>query len=347
MPRLLTSRAISSRATALLIIATSFVFMSASSALANPDTWKRQGWAKTDFSKASVDFAEILSGGPPKDGIPSIDAPKFKAADRISDVEDQEPVIGLEINGDARAYPLRVMTWHEIVNDTVGGKPVTVTYCPLCNAALVFDRVVDGRTLDFGTTGKLRKSDLVMYDRQTESWWQQFTGEAIIGTMLGKSLTILPSRLESFADFKARHPRGQVLVPNDPNFRAYGHNPYFEYDSAKRPFLYSGPFPEGIPPMARVVVVRGAKGPSAVSLAHVRSVSQLELDGHLISWKPGQASALDQRDIAKGRDVGTVSVTTKSDSGGARDAAYDVTFAFVFHAFHPDRTIMTGPASPQ
>lgn len=316
-------------------------------ASANPDTWKRQGWAKTDFAKSSIDFAEIKSGGPPKDGIPSIDKPVFTTADKANDLADREPVIGLEINGDARAYPLRILTWHEIVNDTVGGKPVTVTYCPLCNAAIVFDRVVDGRTLDFGTTGKLRKSDLVMYDRQTESWWQQFTGEAIIGAMLGKSLAILPSRLESFAEFKARHPQGRVLIPNDPNMRAYGHNPYFEYDSAKRPFLYSGPFPEGIPPMARVVVVRGKAGASAISLAHVRKSSPLLIDGHRISWAPGQASALDQRDIAKGRDVGTVRVTRDGADGKALDAAYDVTFAFVFHAFHPDRKIVTGEAPPQ
>ena len=155
---------------------------------ASPERWKVEGWRKTDFTKSKIAFGEILSGGPPKDGIPSIDKPKFVALDAVKDLKHNTPVIGLEINGDARAYPLRVLTWHEIVNDTVGGTPVTVTYCPLCNAAIVFARKVGDRVLDFGTTGKLRKSDLVMYDRQTESWWQQFTGEAIVGAYVGTAL---------------------------------------------------------------------------------------------------------------------------------------------------------------
>jgi hypothetical protein len=137
---------------------------------------------------------------------------------------------------------------------------VAVTFCPLCNAAVVFDRRVDGRTLDFGTTGKLRHSDLVMYDRQTESWWQQFTGQAIIGDMLGRELRFLPARLESFAKFKARAPDGDVLVPNDPNPRNYGRNPYGGYDSAPEPFLYRGEYPGVVAPLARVVAVGGRAG---------------------------------------------------------------------------------------
>ena len=163
---------------------------------ANPLSWKFE-WGKTDFSNHSVEFSEIMSGGPPKDGIPSIDDPKFVALADLKGLAATEPVIGFSHNGDARAYPLRILIWHEIVNDTVGGMPITVTYCPLCNSAIVFDRRLDGRVLDFGTTGKLRKSDLVMYDRQTESWWQQFIGEGIVGEMTGKRLKMLPARVES------------------------------------------------------------------------------------------------------------------------------------------------------
>ncbi len=137
------------------------------------------------------------------------------------DLEPQEPVISLDFGGDARAYPLRVMMWHEIVNDMVDGRPVAVTYCPLCNSSLVFDRVVGGRVLDFGTTGKLRHSDLVMYDRQTESWWQQFTGEAIAGEMAGTELKRIPSRLEAYSSFVERHPNGKILVPRNPLARAW------------------------------------------------------------------------------------------------------------------------------
>ncbi len=302
-------------------------------ASANPDAWKRQGWS-TDFSQHSVDYGEILSGGPPKDGIPSIDDPVFVTINEIKDIADQEPVMGLEINGDARAYPLRVLMWHEIVNDTVGGRPVTVTYCPLCNAALVFDRVVDGQPDTFGTTGKLRNSDLVMYDRRTESWWQQFTGEAIAGELTGTELELIPSRLESFVRFKARFPDGKVLVPNNEGMRNYGANPYMGYDTASRPFLYRGDLPQDIPAMARVVVVRDGNEPIVVSMQKVREEGPLQRDGYTITWEPGQASALDTGRIAKGRDVGNIIVQK-----AGTDVPYDVTFAFVANAFLPGVTI--------
>jgi len=182
-------------------------------------------WPRTDFTRCTVPLAEILSGGPGKDGIPAMDQPASRPVAEETSLDPQEPVISLQLNGQARAWPLRYLIWHEIANDTLGGIPVAATFCPLCNAAIVFDRRLDGQVLDFGTTGNLRKSDLVMYDRQTESWWQQYTGEAIIGELAGKTLSVLPSRLESWAEFSTRHPGGQVLVPADPDFRPYGANP--------------------------------------------------------------------------------------------------------------------------
>ena len=133
-------------------------------ASANPTVWKLS-WPETDFSKTSVDFGQIMSGGRPKDGIPSIDKPEFVPLAKYKGASDTEPVITFAHKGDARAYPLRVLIWHEIVNDTVGGVPVSVTYCPLCNSSIVFDRRIGNKILDFGTTGKLRNSDMVMYDR--------------------------------------------------------------------------------------------------------------------------------------------------------------------------------------
>jgi len=316
---------------AIMMAATSF-------ATAEPTQWKRQGW-KTDFSKTSIKFAEILSGGPPKDGIPSIDQPIFKPVAANTDVGGKEPVVSLAIDGDARAYPLRILIWHEIVNDTIAGMPVTVTYCPLCNSAIAFDRRVDGQTLDFGTTGKLRNSDLVMYDRATESWWQQFTGEAIVGEMLGKSLKMLPARLESLGQFKTRHPDGKILVPNNPTMRRYGQNPYVGYDSAAKPFLYSGSMPEGINPMARVVAIRNADTSFAVALSLLREKRTLAHAGVTLTWQPGQNSALDTQNIGSGRDVGTVSAFIAGANDATTPIPYDVTFAFVFHAFHPNRTI--------
>jgi hypothetical protein len=145
-------------------------------------------------------------------------------------------VIELAVGGDARACPLRILIWHEIVNVTVSGVPDTVTYCPLCNSAVVFDRRVPLHVLNFGTTGKLRNSDLVMCDRQTESWWQQFADEAIVGVLTGSQLKLLPACLESFAEFKARHPAGRLFVPTDPKKRDYGRNPYVGYDLSAGPF---------------------------------------------------------------------------------------------------------------
>jgi hypothetical protein len=306
---------------------------------ATPALWRIEGWNKTDFNQTSIDFSEIHSGGPPKDGIPSIDKPKFVDLDKLTGLGGTEPVIGLEINGDARAYPLGILIWHEIVNDVVGGTPVTVTYCPLCNSAVVFDRRLDGKVLDFGTTGKLRNSDMVMYDRQTESWWQQFIGTAIVGELNGKELKGIPARLESFDNFKARYPGGKVLIPNDENMRRYGYNPYTGYDSAARPFLYDGEMPEGINPMARVVVVKTGGKQQAVTLELLRKKGEITLGDISLKWKKGQNSALDASEISKGRDVGNV-VAQRNTANGPKDVVYDVTFAFVFHAFHPKQPIV-------
>ncbi len=158
-----------------------------------------RGW-ETDFSRHSVPYSEISSGGVPRDGIPPLDDPKFITPEQADQwLGDAEPVISFEINGEARAYPLQILSWHEVVNDEVGGVPVVATLCPLCNSAIVFDRTLDGVVHDFGVSGNLRNSDLIMWDRQTESWWQQFTGEAIVGELTGKKLTFLPASIISWA----------------------------------------------------------------------------------------------------------------------------------------------------
>ncbi len=303
---------------------------------ANPLTrlsWKLE-WSKTDFSKTSIDLGEIMSGGPPKDGIPSIDNPKTVPVSEVKNLADTEPVVGLIINGKARAYPLRVLTWHEIVNDELGGVPVTVTYCPLCNSAIVFDRRLDGKVLDFGTTGKLRHSDMVMYDRQTESWWQQFLGEGIVGEMTGARLKMVPARVESFARFRASAPDGKVLVPTGDVSRNYGANPYRGYDTSSRPFLYRGDMPKGIKPLAYVLAI----GDQAWSLDLLRREKRIEFGDLVITWAPGQNSALDHYSIDQGRDIGNV-VVQRRTAKGMVDAVHDLTFAFVFHAFRPGGTL--------
>lgn len=302
-----------------------------SAAIANPQIWQIEGWSKTDFSQSSVEFSSILSGGPPKDGIPSIDEPQFWLAKDIEGLDADEPVMSVQINGETKAYPLRILTWHEIVNDVVGGIPIAVTYCPLCNAAIVFDRTVKGQVTEFGVSGKLRYSDMIMYDRNTHSWWQQFTGEAIIGAQMGTKLKVLPSRTESWGRFVARAPEGKVLVPNHVHFRQYGANPYVKYDSAFKPFLFKGDFPDDIAPMTYVVAVKDIEQPFVVTLQKIRDYQSLTRNGVTLTWQDGTRSALDDRQISKGRQIGNV--TAQIDG---QDIAYDLTFAFVTHAFLPD-----------
>lgn len=314
------------------LLAAAAILTAAPVAARVPWDWQAE-WPRTDFSRATVDLAEIRSGGPPRDGIPPIDSPHFLPLHAITELDAQEPVLSLVINGDARAYPLRVLIWHEIVNDVVGGVPVAVTYCPLCNTAIVFDRRLDGMLLDFGTTGKLRHSDLVMYDRQTESWWQQYTGGAIVGRLAGRRLAILPARLESLERFRERAPQGRVLVPSDPALRPYGTNPYAGYDRAPRPFLFGGEEPpEGVPPMMYVVAVEK----TAWTLPLLQRAGELR-DGRLVlRWRPGQRSALDTRSIARGRELGNVVVQRDGT-----DVPHVVTFAFAFFAFEPDGVLHT------
>ena len=229
----------------------------------------------TDFEKHSVDLNEIMRGGPPRDGIPPVDAPRFIGfAEADSWLADNEPVIAFENNGEAKAYPLQILMFHEIVNDAVGGEPVAVTFCPLCNASIVFNRNVADKVLDFGTTGWLRKSDLVMYDRQTESWWQQLTGEAIIGHYTGQVLEQLPSQIVAYDTFKDAYADGLVLSRETGYLRRYGNNPYAGYDSIdSHPFLFRGDVDPRLPPMERVLSVPGDSNHHLVPLSALEDVA--------------------------------------------------------------------------
>ena len=214
-------------------------------------------WPHTDFSTSLIDLDEVRSGGPPRDGIPPIDTPDFVAGEEADEwLDPREPVIVVSAGEQIRAYPLQILTWHEIVNDELGGVPLSVTFCPLCNASIVFDRRVGGRVLDFGTTGKLRKSDLVMWDRQTESWWQQFTGQAVVGELAGAELVRVPASIVAYEEFRRAYPKALVLSRRTGHRRPYGSNPYRGYDSIEdQPFLFFDPVDERLPPMERVLNV--------------------------------------------------------------------------------------------
>ena len=309
--------------------------LSGGAAQADPDFWQYE-WPETDFENTSVgNWVEIMSGGPPKDGIPALDDPNFIAVSAETRIDGREPVITVELDGHTpRAYPIRYLTWHEIVNDVIGDTPVAVTFCPLCNSGLVFDRRVNGDLRTFGVSGKLRNSDMVMFDRETESWWQQALGEGIVGQHNGDKLIQIPAWMESWAEYSARNPDGAVM--DEPGWpRQYGANPYAKYDSSRRPFLYNGEQPpHDIQPLARVVRV----GDAAWPVERLRTENEVTENGVTISWASGQASALDTRRISDGRDVGTIRVR---DAGG-NDVPHDVMFAFAFHAFWPDGTWKLG-----
>ena len=233
----------------------------------------------------------------------------------------------------------RALRFDEIVNETIGGTPVLITYCPLCNSGLVFDRRVGDRLLEFGNTGRLRHRDMVMYDLETESWWQQFTGEAIIGELSGETMKILPARLESLQRFRERAPGGQVLVPNDEGARPYGASPYVGMDTQQIPralaaIHYPYPLPDEVAPLDRVIVV----GDEAWTLDRLRRETPLETGDLVLTWEAGQNSIHDQQLIFRGRDVGNV-VVQKKTPDGAEDVPYDVVFAFSFRAFVPDGTL--------
>ncbi len=279
------------------------------------------GW-ETDFSRHSVPLDEFLSGGPPRDGIPPIDEPKFVPVGR-EDVDGREPVIALEVNGEAKAYPLQILTWHEIVNDEIGGRKVAVTFCPLCYTAIAFDREVDGRVLTFGTTGNLRFSDLVMWDRQTESWWQQFSGDAIVGELTGTTLEEVPAQLISMGEFRERFPDGLQLSRDTGHDRPYGSNPYVGYDDVDQPpFAFQGkPIDGRLSPKARVATVEGGQEFVAVPFDVLRDRPVInETVGPLpivLWWRSGTTSALGDDSIRGSDDVGSVVVFDRRVDGRA------------------------------
>ncbi|MFQ5529707.1 MAG: DUF3179 domain-containing protein, partial [Gemmatimonadota bacterium] len=271
-------------------------------------------WA-TDFSVASVPLAEIVSGGPPKDGIPAIERPRFESVDDADRwLGPLDPILVVEVDGSVKGYPLGILIWHEIVNDELAGIPLTVTFCPLCNTALVFDRRLGDRVLDFGTTGRLRQSDLVMYDRQTESWWQQAVGEAIVGSLTGERLTLVAANTLGWNRAQALYPGMRVLSRDTgfPSYQAsgrYGQNPYRRYDSGRGPYrrFFQGGFADDLPAMERVVAIDRGDGWAAgfddlakTGVAH----GAVEDQAFVVFWASGAASALDESRIASGRDVG-------------------------------------------
>ncbi len=307
---------------------------------ASPPPALTEGW-RTNFEKRLVPLSEFQSGGPGKDGIPAIDVPRFAPVRETRFLEPQEPLIELVVGGKARGYPIQILIWHEIANDEIAGVPVSVTFCPLCNTAVVFDRRVKGRVLDFGVSGNLRNSDLVMYDRQTESWWQQFGGQALVGELAGTRLRKLPARIVSWAEFQREHPEGEVLTRDTGNRRSYGQNPYPGYDDVSSPpyFPTRNADDRRLPAKARVVLLESGDEAAVVphSVLASRRVVRVRLGDRtfVVRARGHVASALDSESVEGGRSILTVDVRV-----AGRPVPFDQPFWFAVAAFRPDARIV-------
>ena len=234
-------------------------------------------------------------------------------------LQSQSPVIALTLNGEAKAYPLAILVWHEIANDEVGGVPVAVTFCPLCNSALVFDRRVGNQTLTFGVSGNLRNSDLIMWDHETQSWWQQFTGDGIVGDYTDTELTLLPTQVVGFGDFAAEYPDGLVLSRNTGANRTYGENPYVGYDGSSQPFLFDGEADPRLPATEHVLAGTIGSQPIAYpfSILSDQKVINDVVDGMAVVafWQDGVVSVLDSDVIDQSRDIGTAALYSRDWKG--------------------------------
>lgn len=293
---------------------------SASAQLQNPKNLAYE-W-KTDTSNKNIDLSEIMMVLP-RHSFPAIDYPAFiKREEAMNSFFAKEPVISVEINGRAKAYPLNMLTMHEISNDTLSGTPILPTYCPLCNASIVYDRRLlhNGKEylLDFEVSGMLRKSDMIMADEQTQTWWQQLMGKAIVGKLQGAELTIIPSLVISVDEFFLRYPDGMILSPKtgSESENEYGKNPYINYDAADNTpysrFFDSADVDMRLPAMERIVdFTVGEKSiVYPYSILKKKGVINDKFEGVdiVLFYQSGAVSVLDKSEIEKSKDVGSVTV---------------------------------------
>ncbi len=285
-----------------------------------------------DFTRRIVEISEIRSHGATRDSIQPIVKPSFDAEKRYREFGKLEPVISIEIDLEARAYPLRFLIWHELVNDEVAGIPILVSYSPLTNSARVYDRRVGGKETLFGNTGRTRHFDTILYDAATQSWWQRYTGRAIFGARVGSRLKPLVSRIESIVRFRAQYPNGKIMLPANLGSRPYGTTPYIRMGSSSGEGLEAYVLADEIKPYDRVVVV----GDEAWTYKRLREKGSIERSGLFIGWAAGLNSVHDTKWIQFGRDIGNIVVRRFDvDNEEWIDALHTVSFAFAFGAFHP------------
>ncbi|MGI9296331.1 MAG: DUF3179 domain-containing protein [Gammaproteobacteria bacterium] len=282
-----------------------------------------------DLSGATIPADEILRGGPPRDGIPSIDRPKFAAVEDAGFMREEDLVLGVAADGIARAYPIKILNWHEIVNDEIGGAPVAVTFCPLCGSGVVFRaEAADGRRLQFGVSGLLYNSDVLLYDRQTESLWSQLLRRGVSGEYAGAKLRTVPAEHTTWRDWRRRHPQTEILTTDTGAARDYDADPYAGYDKSAATYFPASPAaPREFHPKEWVLgIVSG-------DAAKAYPFSQLEKNG-----AAEVLDAVDGREILihwNAEDRAARVEWTDGGEGGESVRA----FWFAWFAFHPQTEI--------
>ncbi|UCE85917.1 MAG: DUF3179 domain-containing protein [Deltaproteobacteria bacterium] len=275
---------------------------------------------------AAIPAEEIRVGGPPRDGIPALDDPAVVPAARSS-FTDEARVLGLVANGSARAYPLAILEWHELVNDTLGGRPVLVSYCPLCGTAMAFDRRSGDRALRFGVSGLLYRSDLLMFDRETESLWSQIRAEAVTGPALGLRLELLRSRIARLGSWRREHPDTTVLSRDTGHRRRYGVSPYEDYQRSDR-LMFPAPRDRRYHPKMPTAGLRVPAGESRAYPAAevVRSGGQV---AERFAGRPVR--------VAFDPDTGAFAI----EAPGELEVIEGYWFAWM--AFHPESSVFVAP----
>ncbi len=275
-----------------------------------------------DLSSTSVPAREILKGGPPRDGIPALTHPRVVPAAE-SPWKDDETVIGVSLNGESRAYPIAILDWHELVNDTVGGQPILVSYCPLCGTGMVFEREIAGRVRSFGVSGLLYQSDVLLYDRGGESLWSQIASEAISGPERGTRLEIVRSSQRSWGEWRERHPHTTVLSAETGHRRDYGKTPYRGYATSSR-LYFPAPIDKRYHPKTLTLGVRTREGG-----ARAYPAPELEANGGRVT----EMFAGHQVQIAY--DSTTRTFEVEAPAGVEVIEGY----WFAWAAFHPESTV--------
>ena len=275
-----------------------------------------------ESTPATVEFEHLYQGCPERDCIPSIDKPEYVSADEAAGfLSANELVIAMNHNDDKRAWPIRILDFHEIVNDTIGGDPVAVTWCPLCGSGLAFRREVGGEVVEFGVSGLLHDSDLVMYDRKTNSLWQQITGEAVMGPAMGQTLEEVPATITEWATWKSSHPETLVMAPPEDSGMNYGDSRrYAAYEESDR---------LAFPTARRDLSVH----PKTVVHGFSIDGQHLAVTGKALDDNERIETSIGERELTISRNPDG-SVTAVDESGNEHAAVRS--FWFAWFNFHPD-----------